>query len=59
MIMINHYDYYMIINNIFYLSEKDKELFYKLHLDKVPNTGIYRKNWNYFKDHINYSLNTR
>lgn len=57
--MINHYDYYMIINNTFYLSEKDKELFYKLHLDKVPNTGIYRKNWNYFKDHINYSLNTR
>lgn len=55
MIKKNHYELYMIINNFAYLSEEDKELFYKLHLDKYPNTGIYRKNWNYFINYINYN----
>jgi len=50
----NNQELYMIINNFAYLSKEDKVLFYQLGLHKYPNTGIYRKNWEYFIRYINH-----
>ena len=41
--------------NFDYLSNEQKELFYKLHLHKHPYVGIYRKNWNLFFTQISSS----
>ncbi len=52
----NHYNLWNYINNPYLWSSDELELYYKLNLDKHPNIGIYRRDWNCFMEYVNLKL---
>lgn len=56
MLTYNHYYLYDYLNNPNVWTSDESELYYKLELNKYPNTGIYRKRWIHFNNYINKKL---